>query len=435
MIESMDWSLLPKIPPEPRSVEDTNLPLGLLANLALRTMYTRGFLRAHEIAESMRLPFAGVVEKVIDHLRREHFTEVRGSTGFGESSYQYVITEEGRARARELMTQSQYVGPAPVPFEAYVEMVRAQSLEGEAVTLNALKRALSHLVLKDLIINQLGPAINSGKSLFLFGNAGNGKTSIAEAIGKMLPGVIWIPYAVTANENFIKVFDALHHEVLSDKISNTNPSIGLRRGERYDQRWVLIKRPLISAGGEMGLKDLDLVYDPVKKYYEAPYQMRANGGVFLVDDFGRQQASPRDLLNRWIVPLEKRVDHLTLETGHKIDVPFDSLIIFATNLNPKELVDEAFLRRILYKIHIPDPSWEEYREIFRRAAKERGIPYTDEALRFLITRYYLKTNRRARAVHSRDLLDELVEIARFHGVPPVLSEQLISLACQTYFLA
>jgi predicted ATPase with chaperone activity len=427
-------SALRNLPPEPRSVEETGLNMAFLADLALRTMYTRGFLMGHEIAESMKLPFTGILDKVLDYLRREHLCEVKGSGGFGESSYQYVISDEGRARARELMDQNQYVGPAPVRLEPYVKMVQMQSFAGQAVTQESLARAFSHLVINKTILDQLGPAINSGKSIFLFGAAGNGKTAIAEAIGTLLPGAILIPYAVTVDSHIIKIFDALHHQPIPEKTSDDDASPGLRRGERYDRRWLVIRRPLIVVGGELTLENLDLVYDPTSKFYEAPYQMKANGGVFLLDDFGRQQVRPRELLNRWIVPLEKRIDFLTLATGHKIDVPFDALIIFSTNLNPDELVDEAFLRRIRYKINIADPSWEEYREIFTREAAKKGIPYSEEGLRYIVMEYYVKPKRKPRAVHPRDIMDELVDIARFRGLPPALTKDLMDLACQTYFL-
>jgi predicted ATPase with chaperone activity len=422
------------LPPEPKTIEDTGLSLAFLADLTLRTMYTRGFLMGHEIADSMKLPFTNVVDKVLDYLRREHLTEVKGSGGFGESAYQYVISEEGRARARELMDQSQYVGPAPVRIEAYSHMTTAQSLAGFNVTQDILARGLSHLVLSKEILDQLGPAINSGKSIFLWGNAGNGKTAIAEAIGRILPGAILIPYAANIDGHVIKIFDALHHEPVPEKTDDNDPAPGIRKGERYDKRWVMVRRPLIIVGGELLLEHLDLVFDPVMKYYEAPFQMKANGGVFLIDDFGRQQARPRELLNRWIVPLEKRIDYLTLTTGRKIDVPFDALILFATNLKPEELVDEAFLRRIRYKIQITDPTWEEYREIFQRVAAKNSIPYSEEGLRYLVMEHYIKPKRKPRAVHPRDILDELIDIARFRNVVPTMSKELIDAACRAYFL-
>lgn len=426
--------VMPNLPPEPKTIEDTGLSMAFLADLALKTMYVRGFLMGHEIADSMKLPFTNVIDKVLDYLRREHLTEVKGSSGFGESSYQYVISEEGRSRARELMDQNQYVGSAPVRLDIYTRMTTAQSLAGFNVTQETLRRGLSHLVLSEQIINQLGPAINSGKSIFLFGNAGNGKTAIADAIGALLPGVILIPYSVNVDGHIVKIFDALHHNLIPEKTDDNDPNPGIRKGERYDKRWVLVRRPMISVGGELLLEHLDLVYDPTTKFYEAPFQMKANGGVFLIDDFGRQQARPRDLLNRWIVPLEKRIDYLTLATGRKIDVPFDALILFATNLNPEELVDEAFLRRIRYKINVADPSWEEFREIFKRVTAKNSVPYSEDGLRYLVMEYYIKVKRKARAVHPRDILDELIDIARYRGLPPNMSKELLDAACQAYFL-
>ena len=416
------------LPPEPHSIEETGLGLDFLADLVLKTIYTRGLLKGHEIAQAVNLPFANVVDQVLDYLRHEHLTEVRGSAGFGESSYQHVISEDGRTRARELMEQNQYIGPAPVQLDEYTQMVKRQALTGQPLTRATLQDTLKDLVISNDIISELGPAINSGKSIFLFGHPGNGKTSISEAIGQSLPGAIWIPYAVSVHESIIRVFDGLHHCEIPEA---TAPAETPRR---YDRRWVLIRRPLISVGGELRLSSLELVYDPTKKFYEAPYQMKANGGAFLMDDFGRQPVSPRELLNRWIVPLEKRVDYLTLATGHKINVPFDVLIIFATNLNPKDLVDEAFLRRIRYKIQVADPTWDEFREIFRRETAKRTIPYAEDGLRYLVMEYYIKGNRKPRGVHPRDILDELVDIARFEGVRPTLSKELIDRACRAYFI-
>ncbi|HEX9074235.1 MAG TPA: ATP-binding protein, partial [Anaerolineae bacterium] len=419
----MDSPSFPRyIPQEPRSIEESGLSMGFLADLVLKVMYTRGFLMGHEIADALKLPFANIIDRALDYLRREHLSEVRGSSGLGESSYQYVISEEGRARARELMDQCQYAGAAPVPLDVYTRAVLTQSLKGQTITRDIMQRCLSHLVLSEHMFDQLGPAINSGRSIFLWGNPGNGKTAIAEGIGAMLPGILFIPYAVNIDGHIIKVYDSLHHRVLGDKDIAEGAVPGLRRGERYDRRWVVIQRPMIAAGGELLLESLDLVYDTTTKYYEAPYQMKANGGMFLIDDFGRQQVRPRDLLNRWIVPLEKRSDYLTLTTGRKIDVPFDAMIVFATNLNPDELVDEAFLRRIRYKIQIPDPSWDDFREIFKRVTQRRGVTYSEDALKRVVVDYYIKPKRKPRAVHPRDIIEELVDIARYRNIAPTMSK-------------
>jgi len=412
-------------PPMPRSIKETGLGLGFLADLAIKIMYFEGYISGYEIAETMKLPYAGVVDEVLEFLKREQFCEVKGAGGLGESGYQYVISAKGSEKAREVLDRGQYVGPAPVPLKAYTEAFRKQPLQNVTIHQRVMRQALSHLVLNERIFSQLGPAVNSGRSIFLYGPPGNGKTTIAEAIGLMIfKDSIYIPYAVEVDGQIIKVFDRVNHRLAE----------GSKKGEKIDKRWVRIHRPFIVTGGELTLESLDLVYDSSSKFYEAPFQMRANGGMFLIDDFGRQLVRPRDLLNRWIVPLEKRVDFLTLHTGGKIEVPFDVLIVFSTNLAPTDLVDEAFLRRIRHKIEISDPSFEEYREIFRRVCAHKGVPYDDKALAYLLQEHYIKPKRPLRACHPRDLIDQLIDIARYQNRPPVLARDLIDKACEAYFV-
>jgi predicted ATPase with chaperone activity len=287
-----------------------------------------------------------------------------------------------------------------------------------------MRQKLSHLVIAESTLSQLGPAVNSGRSMFLFGHPGNGKTAISEAIGEMLLGdAIYVPYAVQVDGQVIKVFDNVNHVPVEGE-----PVKGL------DARWVKIQRPVIKVGGELTLENLDLVFDPTNKYYEAPFQMKANGGMFLIDDFGRQLVRPRDLLNRWIVPMEKRVDYLTLHTGRKIEVPFDELLVFSTNLPPRDLVDEAFLRRIRHKIEIKDPTFEEFREIFKRVCTAKNVPYDDGGLRYLLQEYYVKPHNPLRACHARDIVDQLVDIAHYQSVEPTLSKELMDKAAQAYFV-
>ncbi len=426
-------------PLEPRSIEETGLSLSFLADLALKTIYYEGFMPGYRLAELMNLPFNGVVEQVVEFLRREKFFEIKGGTGgLAEVSYEYAITDKGSEKARQAMERSQYAGPAPVPIQVYSESVIRQSIQDVLVHEQTVRKALSHLVFTERIIHMVGPAVNSGRSLFLYGPTGNGKTSIAEAIGKvMLKGDIYVPYAVEVDGFVIKVFDYLNHERVEeeeeeeDRAGKTAGLLGRRKG---DKRWVKIARPCIIVGGELTLESLDLIFDEVSQFYEAPFQMKANGGMFLIDDFGRQQVRPRDLLNRWIVPLEKRIDYLTLHTGRKIEVPFDELIIFATNLAPRDLVDEAFLRRIRYKIEVGSPSFDQYREIFRRVCKQKGVPYDEQGLSYLLREYYIKTQREARVCHPRDIIDELLDIARYRNIQPLLTKELIDQACDVYFV-
>ena len=280
----------------------------------------------------------------------------------------------------------------------------------------------------DKALARIGPAANSGNSLFLYGSPGNGKTSIARAIGQMVLGEqMYIPYAVDIDGQVIKVFDNLNPVLIQD-------DVGTGGGMRRDPRWVKIKRPFIVVGGELTLAGLDLQFDDVNKFYEAPFQMKANGGLFLIDDFGRQQVRPRDLLNRWIVPLENRVDYLTLHNGRKIEIPFNVLVVFSTNLPPKDLVDEAFLRRIRHKIEIVDPTYEEYKEIFRRMADAKKIQFDEKGLAYLLQEWYIKRNRKLRSNHPRDILEQLLDISSYLNVEPSMTKDLLDRACESYFV-
>ena len=420
------------VPPVPDSMAATGLSLGSLTDLAIKIMYLEGDILGYELAERMRLPHTGVVEELLAYFRREQLCEVKGtagsagSRGLGSAVYRYNISDKGRAVAREAIERSQYAGPAPVPLAYYNDAIRSQPLGEAIVHRRGLQRALEHLVLKESIIDYLGAAVNSRRSIFLFGPPGNGKTAISESVGRLVfQDRLYIPYAIETGSHIIKVFDELNH-VLDD------PAQGPEDG--YDQRWLRIQRPVITVGGEMTLNELNLIYEPTNKYYEAPLQMKANGGMLLIDDFGRQQVRPRDLLNRWIVPLEQRVDYLALHTGLKIEFPFDALIVFATNLEPRDLVDEAFLRRIRHKIEVTDPSWDEYREIFRRVCLEKGVPYSEDGLTYLIKEHYIKHNRARRGCHPRDLIDQVRDIATYLDIPPQLTKPIIDQACESYFV-
>ena len=424
------------VPPPLSRLEDTGLPLVYIADLGLKILYNSGYLTGFQISDRLALPFNGIGDQVLEFLKREKLVEVKGSGGFGEGAYQYQITAAGIARAREAMDRNQYAGAVPVPIHVYNEAVTRQSGGRHTVTQRVMRQALAELVMGEKTFARIGPAANSGTSLFLYGAPGNGKTSIARAIGKMILGEdMYIPYALDVEGQIIKIYDNVNHQVIEEEDAEAQTGTNaLRAGPKRDLRWIKIKRPFIVVGGELTMAGLDLQFDEVNKFYEAPFQQKANGGMFLIDDFGRQQIRPRDLLNRWIVPLENRVDFLTLHNGRKIEIPFEVLVVFSTNLPPKDLVDEAFLRRIRHKIEILDPTFEEFREIFRRMALAKKIVYDDKGLAYLLQEWYIKRNRKLRSNHPRDILEQILDISSYLNLEPAMTKDLMDRACESYFV-
>lgn len=424
------------IPKPITRIEETGLSPLWLQDLILKIFYFQGYLSGYELAESIALPFTGVLDQLLETLKREKMVEVRASRGgLGAGAYEYGLTSEGVRRAREALERSQYAGPAPVPLHEYIRAMQRQSRKRLVVTPRVMRRVLAPLVLSEKTFHRLGPAVNSGASIFLYGPPGNGKTTIARAIGNLvLSETIYIPYALYVDGQVITLYDSVNHKLAPEQDSTPVGTGSLRSSLRRDPRWVRIHRPFIMVGGELTLANLDLIFDEVNKFYQAPVQLRANGGLLLVDDFGRQQVRPRDLLNRWIVPLENRIDYLTLHTGRKLEVPFDVLVIFSTNLPPRDLVDEAFLRRLRHKIYIGDPSYNEYREIFRRVARQKGVAYSDQGLAYLLQEWYIKRGRKLRASHPRDLCDQILDIARYRSTEPAMTKALLDQAAEAYFV-
>jgi len=418
-------------------IEDTGLSSLWLQDLALKIFYFRGYLTGFRVAELMALSFTGIVDQILEALKRDKLIEVKSQTGIGDGAYQYAITGQGMVRAREALERSQYAGPAPVPLSDYNAAICKQARARPTVNSRVMHTCLQALTLSETTFSRIGPAVNSGTSIFLYGPPGNGKTTIARSIGDLiLQEEMYIPYALDVEGHVVKLYDSVNHALVPDEDASSSQSTSnvQKSSSKRDPRWVRIRRPFIMVGGELTLAGLDLVFNDVQKYYEAPFQVKANGGILLIDDFGRQQVRPRDLLNRWIVPLENRIDYLTLHTGQKIEVPFDVMVVFSTNLPPKDLVDEAFLRRLRHKIEVVDPTFDEYREIFKRVAETKGVTYNDQGLAYLIQEYYIKTNRKPRASHPRDLCDQIIDIGRYMGTEPTMAKDLIDRAARSYFV-
>lgn len=421
--------------PQPITVEETGLGLGQLIDLCIKTIYYAGRPSAREICESMAVSF-NVMEGILAFLKREKFIETVGSNGLGEQQYQYALTDKGTEKGAEALDRNQYVGPAPVPFDEYCEVVQLQTIRQLWVNSEIVDRCLGDLVLDDVTHDLVGPAVNSGRSLLLYGEPGNGKSSIAKGIGRMLHGQILIPYAIDVNGQTIRVFDPRVHTRVEEPVPEERRQVftPMKPEHRRDPRWALCNRPLIMTGGELTLADLDLKYSDQAKFYTAPLQMKANCGILVIDDFGRQLVPPAALLNRWIVPMEARVDYLSLLSGDTIEIPFELFLVFSTNIPPQQLGDEAFFRRIRHKIEVGDPDEPGFLEILRSICQKQRIPYSREAGLYLLDKFYRGKDRPFRGVHPRDITDLLLDISSFQGREPAFTPEWIDLACASYFI-
>ena len=415
-------------PPPPTSIEETGLHADTLAQLLLKTLVA-GEQSGTGLAEKLRVPYS-VLDALIQHARVEKLVEVRGTSGAGSAGYRYILTDLGRDRAGQFLDMCRYVGPAPVPLAQYNAYVRAGMEARPYLDRTTLSTGFEHLVVSHEMLDLLGPAVNSGKALFLYGAPGNGKTVYAEGIGKALGGEMHMPCAIDVDGQIITMYDPVSHLRMGEALNSSS----VITNAVHDRRWESIRRPVVVVGGELTLEMLDLTFNPISKFYEAPIQLKANGGVFVVDDFGRQRIPPRDLLNRWIVPLESRVDFLTLHTGRKFEVPFNVLIVFATNLKPQSLADEAFLRRIPYKILAKNPTVDEFCRIFELNCKRKGLTFDPVMVEYLERKYYRPRQIQMRACHPRDLISQVVDICRYTNREPVITRELLDAACGAYFI-
>ncbi|HEX5362821.1 MAG TPA: ATPase [Gallionella sp.] len=421
------------IPPVPLKIDQTGLSETLLTDLLLKIAYfDGGTYSLGSMSKSMSLPM-GVVDELTELARNDSLIAIKSAAGYNRASHVFELTGQGRKRAGEALEQSQYAGPAPVPLKFYSIMTAHQTVRQIEIDEPWVRHALSHMVVDEDLLDRLGPAFSSGRSIFMYGPPGTGKSSITESLARALTTSIYIPYAIEVGGQIIRLFDPAMH-IPVEEAGEEGPQLDLESTHKYDPRWRLCRRPVVMVGGELTLQSLDLDFDPTTKFYEAPIHMKAANGFFILDDFGRQMVPPRQLLNRWIVPLERGTDFLSLHTGKKFEIPFDQVTVFCTNLKPSELVDEAFLRRIRHKVRIGYQTEEQFYEILRRICEQQGIVYTDAAARYLVVTYYRQVNRPLVGSHPRDLVEQIIDRARFMKKHPELTPETIDAAAENYFV-
>ncbi len=411
-------------PSEPNSLAETGLPVSLVESLTIKRLAIVGMTSGRQLANDLCLPFQ-LLDVLFQHLRAHQLIVHKGSAPLND--YLYTLTDSGRDRAAVAMQACAYVGPAPVPLMDYVLSAEAQTIRAESPKRSQLRQAFQDISIDEGLFESLGPAINSGAGLFLYGEPGNGKSTIAQRITQCFGHEIWIPHAIFEDGQIIKFFDAAYHQRSQDD-SDT-----LMHAASYDKRWLKIRRPTVVVGGELTMDSLEIRHDANSNVSEASLQMKSNCGCLLVDDFGRQRIEPAELLNRWIVPLESRVDYLTLSTGKKIQVPFEQLIIFSTNLEPADLVDEAFMRRIPYKIEVTDPSPEEFHQLFQLYCHRFNCEYKSEVVAYLLQTHFVAAGRRLRRCHPRDLLSQIRNFCVYNDLPMEIRNEYFDRVVNSYF--
>ncbi len=416
---------------EPQSLQDLGLPLLFLSQLTLKHCFYMDFFTLGDLVERLKVS-ASIISEVLEDLKRAKWVEVRGPDPMNlkasslSLANRHSLTEGGRRQASQMLEYDAYTGPAPVPLKDYWQQVTRQSIGKAGITPDHIHRALKGLVLSAEIIEQLGVAATSGKPLFLYGPPGNGKTVVCQRIGRIWSDEILVPYAIYVDGQVIQVFDEITHGRSEEAATGT---------QRVDRRWVRCRRPVVTVGGELTLDMLDLAYKSTLKYFEAPLQLKANNGVFILDDFGRQRLSPQELLNRWIIPLENRQDFLRLRTGQKFAIPFDQFVVFATNLEPRSLVDDAFLRRLRSKVKVDYVTRIQFVEIFHLFCDQYDLELDPEAVEYLLAHYYDDGQRPMTACHPRDLIEQILDYCRFYQLAPRLTPENLDRACQSYFVA
>jgi hypothetical protein len=416
-----------RLPVEPAGIQDTGIAESDLLNLLMKLVYTGRLETMQQFIAAIGLPHH-IVAELVRMAEERHLLRALGSHDILRTDMHYAITDEGRHWAVEALQQSQYAGPAPVTIDAFAERVHLQKITNETVTWDRIQRAFGDLTIADSFVEKIGPALNSGRAMLLYGPPGNGKTSVALSFASIFADVIYVPYAVMVEGQIMRVYDPSFHRMVGEAAANRESGVAIVRREEYDVRWVPCRRPFIVSGGELTLEMLDLSYDATANFYEAPLHVKALGGCFIIDDFGRQLVTPTNLLNRWIVPLESRVDFLKLHTGKSFSVPFEELVIFSTNLEPEDLMDPAFLRRLPFKLEVGAPSKEQFREILENVARQAGLVLDDEVFDTIVRRIVEGKGMSLAAYHPKFIVDQVVSTCRFMGVAPHFEPRFIDYA-------